>query len=159
MKKRERHTKIKVLIKKYEVSTQEELGEFLAKAGCEVTQATLSRDIAEIPLLKKGGLYSDGSIAATTPLPAERILDVMFSPPNLLILKTLPSLAQSIAYQIDGAKLKGIAGTVAGDDTIMVATKVDQSLREVKQAILKLFNQSTTRRQRKTTIVVRQTIN
>ena len=158
MKKHERHTKIKELIHTHKVRTQDELGHLLGKAGFEVTQATLSRDIAEIPLIKKGGTYYDGSSGSPS-LPAQLILGVTLSPPNLLLLQTPPGLAQSTAYQIDGAKLKGVAGTVAGDDTIIVAAKADQSLKEVKQSILKLFNQSTAVRSQKTRNDARQTIN
>ncbi|OGQ06276.1 MAG: hypothetical protein A2W61_02185 [Deltaproteobacteria bacterium RIFCSPLOWO2_01_44_7] len=158
VKKHERQTKIKEIVHSHKVHTQEELGHLLEKASFEVTQATLSRDIAEIPLIKKGGMYYDGS-SGTPQLPAQRILGVTLSPPNLLILQTPPGLAQSTAYQIDGAKLKGVAGTVAGDDTIMVATKADQSLKEIKQSILKLFNQSSVGHNRKATNDARQIIN
>jgi transcriptional regulator of arginine metabolism len=95
-----------------------------------VTQATLSRDIAELRLVKTAEGYKpfkphdDG---AQPPLPAlaravrEYVLDVRPAD-NLLVLKTPPGGAQPLAAAVDGEKLAEVAGTIAGDDTVLVIT-------------------------------------
>ena len=112
-----------------------------------MTQATLSRDLQELRLIKT----QEGYKAATAlpeesaPLPplahalGEFLLDIRPAE-NLLVLKTPPSGAQPLAAAVDGAKFPEIAGTVAGDDTVLIITpsrKSRKSLQEKIEALVK----------------------
>ena len=94
-----------------------------------VTQATLSRDLQELRLVKTQEGYKVPSSVAEEPAPqpplsralAEFLLDIRPAE-NLLVLKTPPSGAQPLAAAVDGAKFTEIAGTIAGDDTVLIIT-------------------------------------
>jgi transcriptional regulator of arginine metabolism len=131
--KTSRQEKIKEIIEKQNVETQEELAGALQAAGFVVTQATVSRDIKEMMLIKvpnaEGGYrYAyprDMTANLLTPGRMQRtmrdaILTVR-SGENIVVLKTMPGTAQAVAYAIDYAKWPEVLGTVAGDDTIFVA--------------------------------------
>ena len=87
----------------------------LRAAGFSMTQSTLSRKLKQLGFEKRGGVYK-------LPGPSARVLHVQVVPPNLLVLKTEPGFAQALAAQLDRTPLPGQAGTVAGDDTVFVAT-------------------------------------
>jgi transcriptional regulator of arginine metabolism len=99
-----------------------------------VTQATLSRDMAELKLVKTAAGYKPLSNGGneSVPLPPlaralrEFLLDVRPAD-NLLVLKTPPSGAQPLAAAVDAAQMKEIAGTIAGDDTVLVITTSRQA--------------------------------
>ena len=128
----ERHSKIVELIGKYSIETQEELAEYLNKAGFNVTQATVSRDIRELKLtkiqgengrqqyvvLKPQGTFSDKYI---------RILRDGYSSmdmaQNILVIKTVSGMAMAVAAAIDALEIEEIVGSIAGDDTIMCAVR------------------------------------
>lgn len=129
-----RSKKIIEIIKEKDIGTQEELVQELQKAGFTVTQATVSRDIKELGLIKVPG----GSGASRYALPGETVnlknddrIKRLFkssvvsldSSENLIIIKTLPGEAQGVASAVDNAEWPEIIGTVAGDDTILVVTK------------------------------------
>ncbi|MGB2675645.1 MAG: hypothetical protein WAN12_01000 [Candidatus Acidiferrum sp.] len=124
-----RHGQILRLVSGEHIANQEELRHSLAKQKLRVTQATLSRDLQELKLVKTNKGYKSGSDlqeeAATVP-PLTRalrefLLDIRPAQ-NLLVLKTPPSGAQPLAAAVDGAKFPEIAGTVAGDDTVLIIT-------------------------------------
>jgi len=121
-------------IKEQEISTQEELVEALQNAGFSVTQATISRDIKELGLIKVPG--SLGMSRYT--LPGESVnprnedrmkrlfQDAVISldnSENLIVIKTLPGEAQGVASTIDNVGWPEVIGTVAGDDTILIIIK------------------------------------
>lgn len=87
----------------------------LQAAGFSMTQSTLSRKLKQLGIEKRGGVYQQPATSA-------RALRVQSVPPNLLVLKTEPGYAQALAAQLDRTPLPGQAGTVAGDDTVFVAT-------------------------------------
>ena len=136
----ERHSKIVELIGKYEIETQEELAEYLNKAGYRVTQATVSRDIRELKLskvqsesgkqhyvvLQSQGSFSDKYI---------RILRdgymSMDMAQNILVIKTVSGMAMAVAAALDAMKLKEIVGSIAGDDTIMMAVRTVEDTQAV----------------------------
>ena len=132
MKRQERHQLIRNLVETRNIETQEDLANALQESGIRVTQATVSRDIKELMLVKvsdmRGGYrYSipkeRGHMMSSDQL--ERLIRnsviSMRSGGNLVVLHTLPGTAQGVAFAIDSMKWFGVMGTVAGDDTIFVA--------------------------------------
>jgi len=124
-----RHGQILRLVAGERVANQEELRRRLAQQKLRVTQATLSRDLQELKLVKTTAGYKTASAlpddaAAMPPLTRalrEFLLDIRPAE-NLLVLKTPPSGAQPLAAAVDGAKFPEIAGTIAGDDTVLIIT-------------------------------------
>ena len=127
-----RHAKIKEIIDKNKVETQEELAAALRDQGIEVTQATVSRDIKELMLVKVPDAdgnyhyaYPKEHNMLLTPGRLERtfqdsIIGVRASQ-WLVVIRTLPGTAQAVAYAVDYMKWPEILGTIAGDDTVFVA--------------------------------------
>jgi transcriptional regulator of arginine metabolism len=124
-----RHGQILRLVSKERVGNQEELRRRLAQQKLRVTQATLSRDLQELRLVKTTAGYKPGTavseeVATVPPLTRalrEFLLDIRPAE-NLLVLKTPPSGAQPLAAAVDGAKFPEIVGTIAGDDTVLIIT-------------------------------------
>lgn len=126
----ERLMEIRRLIRSRNISSQEELMKLLEKQGFELTQATLSRDlkylrVAKMPDDKSGYVYilSDNEQAVEETDPAAPGINALISldyAQGMAILKTLPGHAGSIAYNIDHLNAYEIAGTIAGDDTILL---------------------------------------
>ena len=123
MNKSYRHGQILKVIRKKDITTQEELAKELAKVGVQTTQVTLSRDIRELGLVKTGDGYTQIAPQSSGPdLPtilAEFLQDVRVAQ-NLLVLKTLPAHASSLAVALDNEEWPEIVGTIAGDDTVLV---------------------------------------
>jgi transcriptional regulator of arginine metabolism len=127
--KRYRQGQILKLIAAQAIANQDELRRRLIHLGLRVTQATLSRDLRELKLVKTSEGYRGLSAVAeeTAALPPlaralrEFLLDARPAQ-NLLVLKTPPSGAQPLAAAIDGEHWKEVAGTLAGDDTVLVIT-------------------------------------
>ncbi|HET6231773.1 MAG TPA: arginine repressor [Longimicrobiaceae bacterium] len=127
--KPQRHAAILDLVRGQRVSSQEVLRELLNARGIEVAQATLSRDIRELGLVKVpdehgGALYTlPADVVDPTPTLA-RLLPALYlgadGVGNLLVVKTLVGGAQPIAVGIDWEEWPEIVGTIAGDDTILV---------------------------------------
>lgn len=122
------------IIREQDVATQEELVEELRSRGFDVTQATVSRDIRELRLAKaatSAGTYRYEAPAGPLATDAlgrvqrafrEYVTGVTFSG-HLIIVKTEPGGAQAVAAALDAAELPEVAGTVAGDDAVLVITK------------------------------------
>ena len=130
VQKRFRQGQILKLLHGQAVASQDELRRQLGHLGVRVTQATLSRDLRELRLVKTSSGYRPLASAAaaaqeTTPLPAlaralkEYLLDIRPAQ-NMLVLKTPPGGAHPLAAAVDGEHWKEIAGTLAGDDTVLV---------------------------------------
>jgi transcriptional regulator of arginine metabolism len=114
------------LIAEHRIETQEQLVSALAAAGIEASQASVSRDIAALELVKAGGRWTAPTAERINTDPnveriAGRLISVAPSGDHLLVLKTPPGEAQGVALGIDGFAPEGVVGTVAGDDTIFVA--------------------------------------
>lgn len=146
-----RHEKIIELIQKYDIDTQEELAARLNEAGFKVTQATVSRDIRALKLMKVAGKDGKSCYAILTEPSAElgdkytRILqDTLTSldvGQNMLVIRTVPGMAMGVAAALDALKWKEILGSIAGDDTVMcVARDAEQAeiVAEKLKGILKL---------------------
>lgn len=130
--KKLRHAMIVELIEKEVIETQEELADRLKKAGFDVTQATVSRDIRDLKLSKvtldngkqKYVLIKEKNNAAKKYI---RVLQEGFvsmdMAQNILVIKTMPGLAMAVAAALDELNIEGMLGCIAGDDTIMCAIK------------------------------------
>lgn len=134
-----RHGQILRLVTDATISNQQELRRRLAAQKLRVTQATLSRDLQELRLVKTHEGYKPETalpedlpgLPSLTHALAEFLLDIRPAE-NMLVLKTPPSGAQPLAAAVDGAKFGEIAGTVAGDDTVLIVTP-DRKSRESLQ--------------------------
>ena len=120
MQKSERHKTILDLISRNAVTRQGELAELLRNKGFDVTQASVSRDLDELGVVKVAGRYVQTAVPET-PGNLFGINSVEACGENLLVLKCASGLASAAAVQIDAGEIDEIAGTVAGDDTIFVA--------------------------------------
>jgi transcriptional regulator of arginine metabolism len=132
--KARRHSAIVDIIHRSPVRSQEQLRRSMRAAGFDVTQATLSRDIRDLGLVKGG---ADGAYQAQ-PLPprapqknGQSLLDRAASEyltrvdrvQQMVVLRTGPGQAQLLGVAIDGAHLPEVVGTIAGDDTILVIAR------------------------------------
>jgi transcriptional regulator of arginine metabolism len=141
--RRKRHLKILELISTRAIHTQEELAEALAGAGWEVTQSSVSRDIAALRLVKVDGAYRRAPRSTVTQDPDERRIaeSVLSSEPAgdlLIVLHTPPGEANRVAVALDRLAWPDIIGTIAGDDTIFLAVKDRAAQRGVLRAIRRL---------------------
>jgi transcriptional regulator of arginine metabolism len=140
MSKLSRHSRITELIGNEAIYTQEELRLRLKQAGIEVNQATLSRDLREIGLVKTVNGYAlaaadDGPLMPPLEqLLTEFVIDVREAE-NLLVLKTTPGSAQPVAAAFDDSEWPDVVGTLAGDDTILIITASKQICHEVAKRV------------------------
>jgi len=136
--KHQRQTALLEIVRSSEITTQEELVEHLNAAGISCTQASVSRDLRELGLVKVGGHYAAPQAATAVPdldvfaskigsflMPATVVGD------HLVVVRTLPGTAHSVALYIDGVGWRGVAGTVAGDDTLFVAVADPETAQRV----------------------------
>jgi transcriptional regulator of arginine metabolism len=131
-----RQSKILELIEKFEIETQDELAEKLRMSGMEVTQATVSRDIKELRLIKvmtAGGKYKYSTMNDKQSPLYDKLLTVFNHSfvsadyaNNIVVVKTLPGMAQASASAVDAMKWSGIVGTIAGDDTMLIICRAEQ---------------------------------
>ncbi|MFM1822599.1 MAG: arginine repressor [Planctomycetota bacterium] len=143
--KTRRHATIRTLIAAGEIRSQQELGQRLAREGIEVTQATLSRDLAEIGVLKGPDGYQLPG-AAPAPANEETLARVLrrellsaTAGGTLVVLKTLPGHGNALAIELDRAStagtIKGVLGSIAGDDTIFLAASSDLAARRLAKEL------------------------
>jgi transcriptional regulator of arginine metabolism len=145
-----RHERIYEIIKSIDVETQEELAEELRNEGINVTQATVSRDIKELNLIKilshngkykysaptKAKNYNPNAMAnmlSKTALTVEKI-------DKFLVVKTISASASLAAEALDSFELDGVAGTIAGDNTVLVITRSDEKAEEIVSLIKNLIH-------------------
>ena len=143
--KRFRQGQILKLISDATVASQDELRRRLAQKGVRVTQATLSRDLQELNLVKtpEGYRVLEAAPAEEAELRLTRalrdfLLDVRPAQ-NLLVLKTPPGGAQPLAAAIDAGRLREVVGTVAGDDTVLVVTPSRQASESLQKRMRELM--------------------
>jgi transcriptional regulator of arginine metabolism len=141
--RRKRHLKILELISTRAIHTQEELAEALAGAGWEVTQSSVSRDIAALRLVKVDGAYRRPPRGTMAQDPDERRIaeSVLTSEPAgdaLIVLHTPPGDANRVGVAIDRLAWPDVVGTIAGDDTIFLAVKDNGAQRRVLREVRKL---------------------
>lgn len=126
-----RHSKIREIVETQEIETQEELATALKKVGLDVTQATVSRDIKELMLIKvptdSGGYRYAFSMdqgpgiskSKMIRLFQESVIDIRYSQ-NIILVKTTIGGGSYVAGALDAAKWPEVMGTVAGDDTVLL---------------------------------------
>ncbi len=114
--KEERQRAILELVRERRLRTQQGLAHALAERGFPATQATVSRDIQELGLVRTGAGYRVARAVSVVSELVRSITPVEF----LVVVHTPPGTANVVARAIDEASLEGIAGTVAGDDTVIV---------------------------------------
>jgi len=127
--KAERHQAILELVNHGSVHTQQDIASALSRRGMRATQATISRDIQELGLVRSGAGYR-----TTAGLVRELVLSVEFVAP-MAVIRTPPGTANLVARRIDEAALPGIAGTVAGDDTIIAVLRRRSAGRALKDLL------------------------
>jgi transcriptional regulator of arginine metabolism len=136
-----RHSKVLDLIDQNEIETQDELASRLQAEGYKVTQATVSRDIKELRLIKvltKSGRYKYATIRHQDNVITERFVKIfkdsviqIDSAQNIVVVKTLPGAAQAAAAAMDSLDLKEVVGTIAGDDTIFMVARHLESVEHI----------------------------
>jgi transcriptional regulator of arginine metabolism len=144
--KQERHDEIRRLLRSRRVSTQQELAELLAAQGIEVTQATLSRDLAELGVLRvsrpEGAVYELEAVNAQANPLLQELADAVLSMrenESLVVLRTRPGMASAVALALDNARMPECLGTLAGDDTIFATPARGVATRRLAQQIRNLF--------------------
>ena len=143
--KSDRHKKILELIADNNIGTQEELADALNKAGYNVTQATVSRDIRALNLTKvtiDGVNQKYTTLSHSSPVPNDKYIRVlkegylsMDMAQNILV----PGMAMAVCAALDALKLDEIVGSIAGDDTIMCAVRTVKDTVNVSNKLKKLI--------------------
>lgn len=133
MNKGQRHIKIRELITNVDIETQDDLVERLKNAGYNITQATISRDIKELHLVKVpmiDGRYKYSLPADQRFNPLQKLKRALIDcftgidqSENLIVMKTLPGNANAVGALIDNLDWEEIMGTICGDDTILIICK------------------------------------
>ncbi len=158
MPKSDRHSKIIELINTYSIETQEELTEHLKNSGFEVTQATVSRDIKALKLVKVSSVDESGarvgykyaqnsrtdSSGELTEKFRNLLKDVIVSADyagNLAVFKTYAGMANAAAAAIDAMHNSSIVGSVAGDDTVLCVLRNEEKASEFSELIAKTITE------------------
>ena len=148
--KKDRHTRILELIATNVVETQEQLIDLLRADGVNVTQATVSRDIKDLKLIKtadKSGKYKYSRPKADEDRPSAKFHNIMKETVinvdhamNIVVIKTYPGMAGSAAAAIDSLHNTGIVGSIAGDDTIMLVMRDEPIAATFSKEFFSYFN-------------------
>lgn len=143
-----RHAKILDIIENYVVETQDDLADKLREMGMDVTQATISRDIKELRLVKvlsPNGKYRYSAMNSDTSNMNDRLLVIIKEAyvscdyaNNILVIKTLPGMAQAVAATLDALGWNDIVGTIAGDDTMMVVCRAEKIAEDLMDKITRM---------------------
>lgn len=149
--KKSRQTRIVELIGMHEIETQEELVERLREEGYDVTQATVSRDIRELKLSKVPSGTEKGKqkyiVTHRVSQMSDKYIRVlreglisMDMAQNILVAKTVSGMAMAVAAALDGLHMPEVVGTIAGDDTIMMAIRTTEDTVTVMHKINKMID-------------------
>ena len=149
MNKGQRHIRIRDIITNNEIETQDDLVEYLKKAGYNVTQATVSRDIKELHLVKvplPDGRYKYSLPADQRFNPIQKLhralADAFVSidgASHFLVMKALPGNANAIAALLDHLEWNEILGTISGDDTILIICRTEDDREDIKNRLLDML--------------------
>ena len=127
--KTQRHSAILDVVNRGSAHTQQEIAQALARRGVRATQATISRDIQELGLVRSGAGYRSSAALVRELVLSIELVD------SLAVVKTPPGTANLVARRIDESGLSGVAGTVAGDDTIIVVLRQRTAGRALKDLL------------------------
>lgn len=123
-RKRQRQSLVLELVALEPLGTQQEIARALKKRGVKATQVSVSRDLAELGLVKSGGRYVPGGTAApaasTDPI-AAFVRSAAAAGPNMVVLRCETGSAPRVGLALDQTTWPGVVGTIAGDDTVFVA--------------------------------------
>lgn len=148
--KGQRHIKIREILANNEIETQDELVESLRNAGFNVTQATVSRDIKELHLIKTP--LSNGGYKYSLPMEQrfnplgrlKRVLSEHFVSidytENQIVMKSMPGTANAIGALMDSVEWSEIMGTICGDDTILVICRSKEQSKQVVDRIMSMLS-------------------
>jgi transcriptional regulator of arginine metabolism len=146
-----RHAKILEIINSNDIETQEELAEELKKSGMNVTQATVSRDIKELKLIKvlaESGKYKYATITHTESFMSNKLVNIFTQTvinvetvENFVVVRTISGSASAAAEAIDSLNFDGIAGTLAGDNTIFVLARTPEKAQAISQKMKKMISE------------------
>ena len=143
MNKSFRQGQILKIIRSKEIYTQDELARELGSQGIQTTQVTLSRDMRELGLVKTGEGYRQFSVESGGPQLAdvvdEYLQDIRLAQ-NLVVLRTSPGNANTLAVSIDREEMNEVVGTVAGDDTVLVITPDNEAADRFRQHLLGMLS-------------------
>lgn len=149
MNKGQRHIKIREMISNHDIETQDDLVELLKKANFNVTQATVSRDIKELHLVKvpmNDGRYKYSLPADQRFNPLQKLKRTLTDSfisidyaDHLIIMKTLPGNANAIGALIDKLDWEDLMGTICGDDTILIICRSKDVSADVSQRFLDML--------------------
>ncbi|HPT77897.1 MAG TPA: arginine repressor [Candidatus Atribacteria bacterium] len=146
--KNKRQAQILKIINEKDIETQEELAEELKKLGMNITQATISRDIKELRLVKvltPSGIYKYAPLERSDNTTFDRLIRVFSESVisiehtnNLIVIKTIAAGAQAAASAIDAMNWSEVLGCIAGDDTILVIVRDNSMVEEVLRRFSKM---------------------
>ncbi|MEW6433123.1 MAG: arginine repressor [Myxococcota bacterium] len=145
---RTRREVIRRLLRTHVVATQDELGELLKREGIEVTQATLSRDLARLQA-RRVTLPDGGTVYELKDAPAPRgeeslravhaLVTTVDDADAMVVVRTLPGGAPAVAAAIDSTRPSGVLGTIAGDDTIFIVPAKGVKPSRVKRDLMAVW--------------------
>ncbi|GCD09464.1 arginine repressor [Clostridium tagluense] len=145
-----RHAKIIEIIQVKEVETQEQLAEELRSKGFDITQATVSRDIKELKLIKVMNSHGTHKYATTSPedsFLSNKLVNIFCQTviyvdnvDKFIVLKTISGAAPAAAEALDSLKFNGIVGTLAGDNTVFILARNEEDTKVIVQKIKKMIN-------------------
>ncbi len=138
MQKTDRHKLILDVISDRPVRRQDELAELLRENGFSVTQASISRDLDELGVVKVDGRYArlELPLAEASPF---GVSSIDSAGENLIVVRCSSGLASAAAVRIDASKIEGIVGTIAGDDTIFIAVNDAHDQKMVMKRLRVIF--------------------
>jgi transcriptional regulator of arginine metabolism len=136
MGKRARQKQILNLIRAKRIGTQDELRAHLEKSGVPATQSSVSRDLEELGVVKHHGFYALPHANGDS---ARGLVSLDIAGEVLIVARCLPGRASSVAVEIDDAGVSEIVGTLAGEDTIFIATRDQKSQRAAMKKIWEMF--------------------
>jgi transcriptional regulator of arginine metabolism len=140
-----RQAKIKEIISSFEVSSQDDLCNLLKKNGFETTQATLSRDLHELGIVRipsengfKYVFHLEDIEQNLNELIGVEVINILNNE-STIIIRTLPGRAQGVAFYLDHIKNNHILGTVAGDDAIIIIPDTHKNIKNIVKEIKKMM--------------------
>ncbi len=148
--RKKRQNLIVELINKENISTQEDLLIKLKESGIDVTQATVSRDIKDLKLIKKVGqdgrskyainqTVTDDYLVKYYSILSGAVISVDYAM-NTSVIKCYAGMAMAACAAIDSMEWEGVVGTLAGDDTIFVLCRTEQAAKQLKESVEKMIN-------------------
>ena len=148
--KTQRQAKILELVSQQDVQTQEQLLDMLQKAGYICTQATISRDIKELRIVKelsREGIYRYSITAQNSGSSISTRLNAIFlecitgvdHAQNMVVIHTIPGLAGAAASAVDAMKMQSVLGSIGGDDTVLIVLRDSSSAAELSAQLQNLL--------------------